>query len=56
MTEALWCRNLTGVRVTGHYPRPLFDFVVGVGRWTTRVVAYAFVLSTDRYPPFRLAP
>jgi hypothetical protein len=41
---------------TGRYPRGLFRFVVDLIRWTDRVVAYAFLLITDTYPPFRLGP
>src|SRR5437879_5680717 len=58
---ALWLAAIVSVVIawfailfTGHYPRSLFDFVVGVARWSLRVYAYAFLLVTDQYPPFSL--
>jgi hypothetical protein len=57
----LWIAAVVAVLVawfailfTGRYPRGIFDFVEGVMRWGQRVVAYAFLLVTDKYPPFRL--
>jgi uncharacterized protein DUF4389 len=40
---------------TGRYPRGMFEFVEGVIRWHNRVVGYAYILVTDRYPPFSLS-
>ena len=40
---------------TGRFPRRMFHFLEGVMRWDQRVIAYALVLTTDRYPPFSLA-
>ena len=41
---------------TGRYPRPVFDFAEGLLRWDVRVTGYAYILVTDKYPPFRLSP
>ena len=61
MLVVLWILGVVAVVIawfaillTGRYPRVLFNFVVGVGRWSLRVAAYAILLVTDEYPPFTL--
>jgi hypothetical protein len=58
----LWLATIVVVSVawfailfTGRYPRGLFGFVEGVMRWGQRVIGYALLLTTDKYPPFSLS-
>ena len=44
------------ILIKGRYPRVLFLFVEGTTRWYYRVYCYAFMLTTDSYPPFRFGP
>jgi len=43
------------ILLSGRCPRGIHDFLVGYLRWSARVYCYALLLTTDRYPPFRLA-
>ena len=49
-----WVIAWFAILFTGRYPRGIFDYMVGVQRWALRVQAYAWLMTTDKYPPFSL--
>jgi hypothetical protein len=49
-----WIIAWFAILFTGRYPKGLFDFIVGVLRWSLRVQSYAIILITDKYPPFSM--
>ena len=49
-----WVIAWFAILFTGRYPRGIFDYMVGVQRWSLRVQAYAWLMTTDKYPPFSL--
>jgi hypothetical protein len=49
----IWIIAFFAILFTGSFPRGMFDFVVGVNRWSYRVNAYVYLL-TDEYPPFSM--
>ncbi|MCR4428694.1 MAG: DUF4389 domain-containing protein [Caldiserica bacterium] len=51
----VWLLAWFSIIFTGRYPKGLFDYMVGLLRWSFRVQAYAFLLITDKYPPFSMA-
>jgi hypothetical protein len=49
----IWIIAFFAILFTGSFPRGMFDFIVGVNRWSYRVNAYIY-LMTDAYPPFSM--
>lgn len=54
VASVLWIIAWFAILFTARFPKGLFDFIVGVTRWSYRVNAYAFLLLRDDYPPFSL--